>query len=90
MLAISFKTKGYSKTDDRTYNASNIDTQFKKVCNICKDNSTTNHTIQYNPLKTMRHTDNTSQKIKQASFIRRSQTNSISQTEAIQFRFRNL
>lgn len=90
MLAIQFKTRGYNKTDDKTYNTTNIDTQFQKVCNTCKDNSTTNHTIEYKPLKTMRHTDNTSQKIKQASFIRRTQTNSISQTEAINFRFRNL
>ena len=86
MLAISFKTRGYTKTDDRTYNTTNIDTQFKKVCNIC----TTNHTIQYNPVKTMRHTDNMSQKMKQASFIRRTQTNTIPQKDAINFRFRNL
>lgn len=90
MLAIPFKTRGYNKTDSKQYNTSNIDTQFQKVCKTCKDNSTTNHTVQYNPLKTMRHTDNMSQKLKQASFIRRAQTDSIPQKDAINFRFRNL
>ena len=90
MLAIPFKTRGYTKTDNRKYNATNIDTQFQKVCNTCKDNSTTNHVVTYTPVKTMRHTDNMSQKMKQASFIRRTQTDSIPQKDAINFRFRNL
>lgn len=90
MLAIPFKTRGYSKTNDKTYNATNVDTEFQKVCLPCKDNSTTNHTIQYNPLKTMQHTDNMSQKMKQAAFIKRTQTDSIPQKDAINFRFRNL
>ena len=90
MLAIPFKTRGYSKTYNKQYNATNNDTQFQKVCVSCKDNSTTNHVVTYNPVKTMRHTDNMSQKMKQASFIKRSQTDSIPQKDAINFRFRNL
>lgn len=90
MLAIPFKTRGYIKTDNKLYNTTNIDTEFQKVCKICKDESTTNRIVQYNPLKTMRHTDNMSQKMKYASFIRRTQYGSIPQKDAIQFRFRNL
>ena len=90
MLAIPFKTRGYTKTDNKQYNTTNIDTQFQKVCKTCNDNSTTNHVVQYNPIKTMRGTDNMSQKMKQASFIKRSQTDSIPQKDVINFRFRNL
>lgn len=90
MLAIAFKTRGYIKTDDKTYNTSNTDTQLYKVCQTCKDNSTTNKTVQYYPLKTTRHTDNISQKMKQASFVRRTQENNIPQKDAINYRFRNL
>jgi hypothetical protein len=87
---IAFKTRGYTKTDDKTYNTQNIDIQIQKVCKTCVDNSTTNHKVTYNPLKTMRHTDNMSQKMKQASFIRRTQENSIPQKNVINYRFRNL
>jgi len=90
MFAIPFKTRGYSKTDNKQYNTINTDTQFQKVCKKCNDNSTTNHTVAYKPLKTMRDTNNMSQKMKQASFIKRTQTDSIPQKDAINFRFRNL
>ena len=90
MFAIAFKPRGYVKTDDITYNTKNTNTQLQKVCNTCKDNSTTNHTVQYSPIKTTRDTDNMSQKLKQASFIRRTQENSIPQIDAIHYRFRNL
>lgn len=87
---IAFKTRGYIKTDDKTYNTKNIDMQFQKVCKTCIDNSTTDHKVTYNPLKTTRETDNMSQKMKQASFIRRTQENSIPQKDVINYRFRNL
>ena len=90
MLSIPFKTRGYIKTNDKTYNKTNTDTYFQKVCETCTDNSTTDHIVEYNPLKTMRHTDNISQKMKQAAFVRRTQDSSIPQTDAINFRFRNL
>jgi hypothetical protein len=86
MTAIAFKTRGYTKTDDKTYNTTNTDTQMQNVCKTCNEN----HTVSYSPLKTMRHTDNMSQKMKQASFVRRSQENSIPQKDAINYRFRNL
>ena len=86
MIAIAFKTRGYTKTDDKTYNATNTDTQLQNVCKTCN----VNHTVSYAPLKTMRHTDNMSQKMKQASFVRRTQENSIPQKDAINYRFRNL
>ena len=88
MLAIAFRTRGYTKTDDKTYNTTNTNTQMYKVCQPCKDNSTTNHEVQYYPLKTTRHTDNISQKMKQSSFVRR--TTTIPQNDAINYRFRNL
>jgi hypothetical protein len=91
MWSIAFRTRGYTKTDDKTYNATNTDTQIYKVCQKCKDDSTTNHTVQYYPIKTTRHTDNISQKMKQSSFIRRtSSTTTIPQNDAINYRFRNL
>jgi len=90
MLSISFRTRGYTKTDDKTYNTTNTDTKIHKVCQTCNDDSTTNHTVQYYPLKTTRHTDNISQKMKQASFVRRTLTTTIPQNDAINYRFRNL
>jgi hypothetical protein len=90
MVAIAFKPRGYIKTDDKTNNATNVNTQLQKVCKTCKDNSTTNHSVKYVALKTTRHTDNLSQKMKQASFVRRTQENSIPQIDAINYRFRNL
>lgn len=86
MLSIEFKQRGYNTKPK--INTTNTDTQFQKVCQVCKNSSY--DTIQYNPLKTMRHTDNISQKMKYASFVRRSQENTIVQKEAINFRFRNL
>ena len=90
MFAIALKPIGYIKTQDRTYNATNTNTQLQKVCNTCKDNSTTNHTVKYYPVKTTIHTDNMSQKMKQSAFVRRTQENSIQQIDAINYRFRNL
>ena len=90
LMSIAFRTRGYIKTDDKTYNTTNKDTSLQKVCKICSDQSTTNHSVKYSPLKTTRHADNMSQKMKYASFIRRIQDKSISQVDTINFRFRNL
>jgi hypothetical protein len=90
MSAINFKARGYFKTDDSTYNAINTDKYFQKVCQTCKDNSTTKRSVVYKPIKTMNRTDNMSQKMKQAAFVRRTQENSIPQIDAINYRFRNL
>jgi alpha-tubulin suppressor-like RCC1 family protein len=77
-------------TTTTTETINNDNTNFCKGCQICTDNSTTDHIVEYKPLKTMRHTDNISQKMKQAAFIRRTQNTSITQTDAINFRFKNL
>ena len=68
----------------------NDNTNFCKGCQICTDNSTTDHVVEYKPLKTIRRSDNMSQKMKQAAFIRRTQNTSITQIDAINFRFKNL
>jgi len=88
MLSIAFRTRGYVKTDDKTYNTTNTDTPLQKVCKTCSNNPT--NVVKYSPLKTTKHTDNMSQKMKYASFIRRIQEKTISPVDAINFRFRNL
>lgn len=77
-------------TETITTTTTNDNTNFCKGCQTCTDNSTTNHSVEYKPLKTMRRSDNISQKMKQAVFIRRTQNTSITQTDAINFRFKNL
>lgn len=92
------KSAGYSDqqimgagfTDYELYSAGYTDIYFQKVCETCADNSTTNYSVAYKPLKTMRHTDNISQKMKQAAFVRRTQNTTIDQKDAINFRFKNL
>ena len=86
MSAIYFKTRGYNTTNSKLYNTINTDTQFKKECKDCN----IPHTVSYQPVKTMRKTDNISQKMKYASFVRRTQENNISYYDTVQFQFRNL
>ena len=81
---------GAGYTDYELYSAGYTDIYLQKVCKTCTDNSTTDHVVEYKPLKTMRRSDNMSQKMKQAAFIRRTQNTSITQTDAINFRFKNL
>ena len=90
MLDIFFKTKGFAVTNTKNYNATNTNTPLQTICNTCKNNDTSNKTVVYKPLKTMRHNDNLSQKMKQAAFIRRVQNDSMTTAESIQFRYRNL
>jgi intracellular multiplication protein IcmE len=96
--ANQLKTAGYTDsqimgagyTYYELYSVGYTNIYFQKVCAICINNSTTNNSVEYKPLKTMRHTDNISQKMKQAAFIRRTQNTSITQTDTINFRFKNL
>ena len=86
MSAIYFKTRGYTTTNSKLYNTVNTDTQFKKECTNCN----IPHTVSYQPVKTMRKTDNISQKMKYSSFVRRTQDHQISYYDTVQFQFRNL
>jgi len=86
MSDISFKTRGYKTTNSKLYNTINTDTQFKKECTNCN----IEHKVSYQPVKTMRKTDNISQKMKYASLVRRTQEHAISYYDTVQFQFRNL
>jgi hypothetical protein len=85
MLSIPFKTRGYSVTNSRLYNTTNTNT-FNKECKNCN----TSNQVTYVPLKTMRKTDNISQKMKYGAFVRRAQENTISYYDTLQFQYRNL
>ena len=88
MYKIAFRGQGYIDTASQLYNATNTDTEFQKTC-ACNYKST--HNITWSPYKTTKGAyANISQKQKYAAFVRRTQENTISKTDTIQFQFRNL
>ena len=85
--SLAFQTRGYgySLTNSRLYNhAPNTNTVLEKICTSCVSGKT----IEYHPLKTTRYHANLSQKIKQATFLRRAYKPS--NYDTIQYNYRNL
>jgi len=64
----------------------NTNTKYNQIC----DCNTSGYKVEYFPLKTVRRTENLSQKMKYAAFSRRTSDHSVDNSDAIQFRFRNL
>ena len=88
MFKIAFRGQGFVETANQLYNATNTDTEFQK---ICKCNYKPTYKVTWQPNKTTKGAyANLSQKQKYASFVRRTQENTIPKMDAIQFQFRNL
>ena len=88
MSKIAFRGQGFIETANQLYNATNTDTEFQKTC-AC--NNKPNYIVSWSPYKTTKGAyANISQKQKYAAFVRRTQNSTISNTENIQFQFRNL
>ena len=84
-----FRGQGFIETANKLYNATNVDTQFKKTC-ACNYKPT--YKVTYDqPYKTTKNAyANISQKQKYAAFVRRAQESTISKNDNLQFQFRNL
>lgn len=88
MFKIAFRGQGFVETANKLYNTTNTDTELQKVC-AC--NYKPQYTVSWSPYKTTKGAyANISQKQKYAAFVRRTQDSSISNTDTIQFQFRNL
>lgn len=88
MFKIAFRGQGYVDTANRLYNTTNTDTELQKTC-VC--NYKSSYSVDWVPYKTTKGAyANISQKQKYAAFVRRIQNSTISNTENIQFQFRNL
>jgi hypothetical protein len=89
MFLIPFRAQGFIDTGTKIYNAENTDTLFQKTC-ACNYKNT--YKISYDtPYKTTKGAyANLSQKLKYSAFVRRTQENTISKSDTIQFQFRNL
>lgn len=83
-----FRGQGFIETANKSYNATNTNTEFKKPC-VCNYKST--YKVSWTPYKTTKGAyANISQKQKYAAFVRRTQENTIPKYDNIQFQFRNL